>query len=40
VFCTSGILLRRFQDDPMLEGVTHIILDEVHERDLVSDYNL
>ncbi|KAJ3416313.1 hypothetical protein HDV05_002253 [Chytridiales sp. JEL 0842] len=37
VFCTSGILLRRFQDDPMLEGVTHIILDEVHERDLNTD---
>ncbi|KAJ3082419.1 hypothetical protein HK102_001713, partial [Quaeritorhiza haematococci] len=37
VFCTSGILLRRLQEDPMLSGVTHIILDEVHERDLNTD---
>ncbi|KAI8848525.1 P-loop containing nucleoside triphosphate hydrolase protein [Chytridium lagenaria] len=37
VFCTSGILLRRMQDDPTLGGVTHIILDEVHERDLNTD---
>ncbi|KAJ3210622.1 hypothetical protein HDU67_005159 [Dinochytrium kinnereticum] len=37
VFCTSGILLRRMQDDPTLSGVTHVILDEVHERDLNTD---
>ncbi|KAJ3416129.1 ATP-dependent DNA/RNA helicase dhx36 [Chytridiales sp. JEL 0842] len=37
VFCTSGILLRRLQDDPDLRGVTHIILDEVHERDMNTD---
>ncbi|KAJ3101417.1 ATP-dependent DNA/RNA helicase dhx36 [Phlyctochytrium bullatum] len=37
VFCTSGILLRRLQDDPTLNGVTHVILDEVHERDLNTD---
>ncbi|KAI9360450.1 P-loop containing nucleoside triphosphate hydrolase protein [Zopfochytrium polystomum] len=37
VFCTSGILLRRFQDDPTLADVTHVILDEVHERDLNTD---
>ncbi|KAJ3273678.1 ATP-dependent DNA/RNA helicase dhx36 [Borealophlyctis nickersoniae] len=37
VFCTSGILLNRFQDDPELRGVTHVILDEVHERDLNTD---
>ncbi|KAJ3172071.1 ATP-dependent DNA/RNA helicase dhx36 [Geranomyces variabilis] len=37
VFCTSGILLKRLQGDPYLRGVTHIILDEVHERDLNTD---
>ncbi|KAI9347745.1 hypothetical protein BDR26DRAFT_1004848 [Obelidium mucronatum] len=37
VFCTSGILLRRLQDDPDLRSVTHIILDEIHERDLNTD---
>ncbi|KAJ3192575.1 hypothetical protein HK101_006289, partial [Irineochytrium annulatum] len=34
VFCTSGILLKRLQENPHLNGVTHVILDEVHERDL------
>ncbi|TPX76656.1 hypothetical protein CcCBS67573_g02060 [Chytriomyces confervae] len=37
VFCTSGILLRMLQDNPNLDQVTHIILDEVHERDLNTD---
>ncbi|KAJ3027701.1 UNVERIFIED_CONTAM: hypothetical protein HDU68_003288 [Siphonaria sp. JEL0065] len=37
VFCTSGILLKRLQDDPDLKDVTHVILDEVHERDLNTD---
>lgn len=29
LFVTTGILLRRLQADPQLEGVTHVILDEV-----------
>ena len=37
LYCTNGILLRRLQVDPMLTGVSHIVLDEVHERDLNSD---
>lgn len=37
LFCTTGILLRRLQSDPMLQGVTHIIIDEVHERSVDSD---
>lgn len=31
-FCTTGILLRRLVEDPSLEGVTHVVVDEVHER--------
>ena len=40
LFCTTGILLRRLQSDPDLEGVSHVIVDEVHERDLLSDFLL
>ena len=37
LFCTTGILLRRLQSDPSLSSVTHVILDEVHERDINCD---
>jgi HrpA-like RNA helicase len=37
-FCTTGILLRRLTTDTALEGVTHVIVDEVHERGLVCYY--
>lgn len=36
-FVTTGVLLRRMLTDPGLEGVTAIVLDEVHERHLDSD---
>lgn len=36
-FCTVGILLRRLIGDPKLQGISHIILDEIHERDILSD---
>lgn len=32
IFCTTGILLQRLSSDPQLKNVTHIIIDEVHER--------
>lgn len=32
LFCTTGIILRRLQDDPLLQGITHVCVDEVHER--------
>lgn len=32
LFCTTGILLRRLLVDRKLKGVTHIIVDEIHER--------
>ncbi|XP_072032670.1 putative ATP-dependent RNA helicase DHX57 [Amphiura filiformis] len=38
LFCTTGILLRRLESDTRLEGVSHIIVDEVHERSEESDF--
>jgi len=40
LFCTTGILLRRLESDPLLEDVTHIVVDEVHERSEESDFLL
>ncbi|XP_065571271.1 ATP-dependent RNA helicase DHX30-like isoform X2 [Artemia franciscana] len=40
VYCTGGVLLRRLQFDPSLTGISHVIIDEVHERDITSDFLL
>jgi len=40
LFCTTGILLKRLEEDPDLTGVTHVFVDEVHERSLESDFLL
>ncbi|MEO5568403.1 MAG: ATP-dependent helicase HrpB [Gemmatimonadaceae bacterium] len=37
---TEGILTRRLQHDPTLEGVGLVIFDEFHERSLVADLGL
>lgn len=37
LFCTTGVILRRLQDDNDLKTVTHIIVDEVHERQVQTD---
>ena len=37
---TEGVLLRRLQDDPALEGVGLVIFDEFHERHLNTDLAL
>lgn len=37
MFCTSGILLKKLQNDPLLKRTTHLIIDEVHERDVYTD---
>ncbi|XP_025832917.1 putative ATP-dependent RNA helicase DHX57 [Agrilus planipennis] len=39
-FCTTGILLRRLESDPFLSSVSHVIVDEVHERSEESDFLL
>lgn len=41
VFCTTGILLRTLMyHDSNLEKVTHLLIDEVHERDRYCDFLL
>lgn len=42
LFCTTGILLQRRSrgGDPNLDGVSHVFVDEVHERSLDSDFLL
>lgn len=39
-FFTTGMLLRKLQRNPDLKGVTHLIIDEVHERDCTTDFLL
>ena len=36
-YCTSGLLLRMLHREEALKNVSHIILDEVHERDVDTD---
>jgi ATP-dependent helicase HrpB len=40
VVSTEGILLRRLQDDPLIEDTAIVLLDEFHERSLDSDLTL
>ncbi|KAK4053504.1 putative ATP-dependent RNA helicase ucp12 [Microbotryomycetes sp. JL201] len=42
LFCTTGVVLSRLSrgGDPDLEGVSHIFIDEVHERSVDSDFLL
>ncbi|KGL77564.1 Putative ATP-dependent RNA helicase DHX57, partial [Tinamus guttatus] len=40
LYCTTGVLLRRLEGDLALQGVTHVIVDEVHERTEESDFLL
>ncbi|XP_078051873.1 ATP-dependent RNA helicase DHX30 [Augochlora pura] len=37
LFCTTGIILRKLQYNPTLNGVSHVIIDEAHERTLQID---
>ncbi|KAJ8866323.1 hypothetical protein PR048_032166 [Dryococelus australis] len=38
LFCTTGMLLQFMRSDPGLRNISHLILDEVHERDVISDF--
>ncbi|KAF1775825.1 P-loop containing nucleoside triphosphate hydrolase [Phytophthora cactorum] len=40
LFCTTGVLLRRLLNDRQLTGVSHVIVDEVHERNVDTDFLL
>lgn len=41
IYCTNGVLIRSLMSgDAVLESLTHIIIDEVHERDKLSDFLL
>uniref|UniRef100_A0A182MYW9 ATP-dependent RNA helicase DHX36 n=1 Tax=Anopheles dirus TaxID=7168 RepID=A0A182MYW9_9DIPT len=37
MFCTTGIVLSIMQTDPLLREYTHLVLDEIHERDVITD---
>lgn len=37
LYCTTGILLQKMQTDPLMSGLTAIILDEIHERSVETD---
>lgn len=37
-FCTTGVLLKQMESDPCLTDYSHLILDEIHERDIMSDF--
>jgi ATP-dependent helicase HrpB len=39
-FMTEALLTRRLRDDPLLEGISCVILDEFHERHVAADLNL
>ncbi|MCB9677647.1 MAG: ATP-dependent helicase HrpB [Alphaproteobacteria bacterium] len=40
VFMTEGILLRQLAEDPFLDGVSAVVLDEFHERSVLADLAL
>ena len=41
-YCTTGILLQRLKHDPdwVMDNISHLIIDEVHERDILMDFLL
>eukprot|EP00929_Paragymnodinium_shiwhaense_P034889 TRINITY_DN18928_c0_g1_i1.p1 TRINITY_DN18928_c0_g1~~TRINITY_DN18928_c0_g1_i1.p1 ORF type:complete len:1100 (+),score=321.71 TRINITY_DN18928_c0_g1_i1:76-3375(+) len=39
-FITLGVFRRRLLLDTELSGITHVVFDEVHERDKLADFNM
>ncbi|XP_076002054.1 ATP-dependent DNA/RNA helicase DHX36 [Genypterus blacodes] len=37
LYCTTGIILQWLHSDPLLSTISHLVLDEIHERNLQSD---
>lgn len=37
LYCTTGVLVQRLQSDKHLDQFTHVIIDEIHERDVLAD---
>lgn len=37
LYCTTGIILQWLRSDPLLSSISHLVLDEIHERNLQSD---
>nr|CAH0102024.1 unnamed protein product [Daphnia galeata] len=38
IFCTTGVFLRSLiENDRCLKGITHVVIDQVHERDRFTD---
>ena len=40
LFCTTGVLLRRLAVEPTLDSVSHVFVDEIHERGMNEDFLL
>ncbi|TPP59741.1 putative ATP-dependent RNA helicase DHX36 [Fasciola gigantica] len=40
MYCTTGILLQMLHSDPLLKVASHIVVDEVHEREFLTDFLL
>ncbi|XP_041849753.1 ATP-dependent DNA/RNA helicase DHX36 [Melanotaenia boesemani] len=37
LYCTTGIILQWLRSDSLLSSISHLVLDEIHERNLQSD---
>ncbi|CAL8130781.1 unnamed protein product [Orchesella dallaii] len=40
LFCTTGVVFKYLIDDPKLTKYSHVVVDEIHDRDVLSDFLL